>query len=85
MSYIEFIAAAIAAIFVVIEAVKKGFPWLANQGSKYIPLITLVLGVGVAIYCHFEYGINTIEALVTAVIPMLASSGSHSVLGVIKK
>ncbi|MDD4987162.1 MAG: hypothetical protein PHQ43_15600 [Dehalococcoidales bacterium] len=84
MSYIEFIAAAIAAIFIIIEAAKKALPWLASAGSKYIPLITLALGVGVAIYSHYEYGINAIEALITAVIPMIASSGTHSVYGTAK-
>jgi len=84
MTYMEFVAAAIAAIWFLIGVVKYAFPWLEQQGSRYIPVITLLLGVGVAVYCHVHYAINAVEALLTAVIPMLGSSGIHSVKNVVK-
>ena len=84
MSYIEFISLAIAAIFTVIAILKKPFPWLGNGGSKYIPLITLAAGIGIAVYCHFHYHINGLEAFLTAILPALGASGIHSVGNTIK-
>ena len=78
MSYIEFITVAIAGIFLLIELLKKPFPWLKDGGSKYIPLMALVAGVGIAVYCHFQYGINPLEAFLTAILPAIGSSGVHS-------
>ena len=79
MDMVEFLGAAIVAIWVEIAVLKKAIPWLAGAGSRYIPAISLLLGVGVAVYCHFEYGADIVAVLVASVIPMLGSSGLNSV------
>ncbi|MDY6796946.1 MAG: hypothetical protein SWK76_16940 [Actinomycetota bacterium] len=79
--YIEFVGTAVVAIFFLIAILKKAFPWLAEGGSRYIPLIALALGLGVAVYCGAHWGLNWLQVLISVVIPALGSSGLHSYIG----
>ncbi|MFA4972882.1 MAG: hypothetical protein WC683_09730 [bacterium] len=77
-NYIEFIGACMVAIFFLIAILKQAIPWLADGGSRYIPLIALALGVGVAIYAGQKWDLSWLEVLISVVIPALGSSGLHS-------
>ena len=77
-AYIEFISAAVVAIFFLIALLRQAIPWLADGGSRYVPLIALALGVGVAIYCGAHYGLDWLQVLLTVVITALGASGLHS-------
>jgi hypothetical protein len=79
-AYVEFIGAAIVAIFFLIAVLKKAIPWLANGGSRYVPLIALAMGAGVAIYCGAHYGLDWLQVLICIVTPALGASGLHSYL-----
>jgi len=78
ITYIQFIAAAITAIWIIIGALKKAIPWLAGNGSRYIPIIALAMSVGVAVFCYYHYGLDIVQVFITAIVPALASSGAHS-------
>jgi hypothetical protein len=77
-AYVEFIGASVVAIFFLIAIAKQAIPWLGNGGSRYVPLIALALGVGVAIYAGQKWDLNWLEVLISIVIPALGSSGLHS-------
>lgn len=77
-AYIEFISAAVVAIFFLIAILRQAIPWLAEGGSRYVPLIALALGAGVAVYAGLKWNLDWLQILLTVVIPALGSSGLHS-------
>ena len=84
-AYIEFVGAAVLAIFFIIAILKTAVPWLADGGSRYVPLIALALGVGVAIYAGQHWSLNILEVLISVVIPALGASGLHSYINEVKQ
>lgn len=74
MDVTEIMAAGIAGIFILISILRQA----VDIPSKYIPLVSLGLGVGLAVYVGLTKQVDIIELVLTALLPTLGASGVHS-------
>jgi len=74
MNVPELMAVGIAGIFILITIVRQA----VSIPSKYIPLISLFLGIGLAVYVGLTKQVDVIELILTALLPALGASGVHS-------
>lgn len=81
MNVPELMAVGIAGIFILISIVRQA----VDIPSKYIPLISLVLGIGLAVYVGLTKQVDVIELVLTALLPALGASGVHSTYNTYKQ
>ena len=76
----ELMAIGIAGIFVLITILRGA----VSIPSKFVPLISLGLGVGLAVYIGLTHHVNILELILTALLPALGASGIHSTVNTYK-
>jgi len=75
MTPVELLAAGVVGIYIVVAILRKAFPQIP---SRFVPLINLGLGIGLAVYVAVSHDLNAVELVITALLPALGASGAHS-------
>ncbi|MFA5238253.1 MAG: hypothetical protein WC476_00915 [Phycisphaerae bacterium] len=75
MNPTEIIGIGVAGILFFIGILRTAFP---NIPSKFIPLISFILGIGLAVAVGLTNHVNIITLILSGLLPALGASGTHS-------
>ena len=75
MTPVELMAIGVVGIYMIVAMLRKAFPQIP---SRFVPLINLGLGIGLAAYIAVSNDLNIVEVVITALLPALGASGAHS-------
>lgn len=78
------LAGATAATLVIVEVLKRALALTAEQKSRYLPLISVVVGILIALLGTYALGltarVDLVQALITGLFAGVAASGTFDLV-----